>query len=208
MNQQLDSEYVLGVDASVIIGHGVEQGFSRNTLCLDELLARARLRPRREAEHDPEWKHFATYAVICADRSVLSYLRTPAGSESRLHGLRSIGIGGHVNTDDAETDSLWSAAALERAALRELHEEIFLPADCRLDFMGLVNDDSNDVGRVHIGLVYRCPLKSDDMSTARETALTDCRMLSCGELTETRDLYETWSQFLIERALDYIFEPA
>ena len=101
----------------------------------------------------------------------------------------------------------WTETALDRAALRELHEEIVVPGEYRMDFVGFVNDDSNPVGRVHVGFVYRCELPTADRSAARETALTDCRMLTRRELVDTRDLYETWSRFLIDEALDRIVSP-
>ncbi len=208
MNQSISVEHVLGMPAEVLYRHGIGQGFAAGTLALDDMLAQAELRPREDAERDPSWKHFATYTVVCADRRVLSYLRTKSGSESRLHGLRSIGIGGHVNTKDADAPDRWSAAALERAALRELHEEIVVPGEHGLSFAGFVNDDSNPVGRVHIGLVYRCTLERGIESAARETALTDCRMLTRHELADGRDLYETWSQLLIDHALDRILFQA
>ena len=207
MNKSVSVEYVLGMSAQVLHDHGVGQGFSAGTFRLDEMLVHAELRPRHEVENDPAWKHFASYAVVCAEGRVLSYQRTTAGSESRLHGLRSIGIGGHVNTEDGAVSERWDKTALDRAAVRELHEEIVVPGEYRMDFIGFVNDDSNPVGRVHVGLVYRCELTTTDQSAARETALTDCRMLTRRELVDSRDLYETWSRFLIDKALDRILSP-
>jgi len=210
VSQSTSVEYVLGLPAQILIRHDVGQGFTGDTFCLDDMLVHAELRPRDEAETDPSWKHFATYAVVCTDRHVLSYLRTKAGGESRLHGLRSIGIGGHVNPGDGAGGARrWSAVALDRAALRELDEEIALPAERRLDFIGFINDDSNPVGRVHIGLVYRCALTSGRLATAQEAAITDCKMLAGPELVAGRDRYETWSQILIDQALDRIlFQPS
>ncbi len=207
MDESFSVEYVLGVSAQLLCDHGVGQGFSPGTFRLDEMLGHAELRPRHEVENDPAWKHFASYAVVCAGSRVLSYQRTMAGGETRLHGLRSIGIGGHVNTEDGALSEGWDERALDTAALRELHEEIVVPGEYRMDFVGFVNDDSNPVGRVHVGLVYRCELTTADQSAARETALTDCRMLTRSELVDGRDLYETWSQFLIDQALDRIISP-
>lgn len=207
MNKSVSVEYVLGMSAQVLHDHGVGQGFSAGTFRLDEMLVHAELRPRHEVENDPAWKHFASYTVVCAGGRVLSYQRTTAGGESRLHGLRSIGIGGHVNTEDGAVSERWDKTALDRAAVRELHEEIVVPGEYRMDFVGLINDDSNPVGRVHAGLVYRCALTTADQSAARETALTDCRMLTRRELVDGRDLYETWSRFLIDQALDRIVSP-
>ena len=207
MDKSVSIEYVLGISARLLRDHGVGQGFSAGRFRLDEMLGHAELRPRHEVENDPTWKHFASYAVVCAGGRVLSYQRTTAGGETRLHGLRSIGIGGHVNTEDGALSERWDEAALDTAALRELHEEIVVPGEYRMDFIGFVNDDSNPVGRVHVGLVYRCELTTADRSVARETALADCRMLTRRELADGRDLYETWSRFLIDHALHRILSP-
>jgi predicted NUDIX family phosphoesterase len=204
MTHSTEVEHVLGLPAEVVREHGVHQGFNDDLAALDHLMAHVTLRPRPEAESDSTWKHFATYAVVCADGKALSYLRTSHGGESRLHGLRSIGIGGHVNPEDGVTDQQWSAEAIERAALRELDEEIEVPGEYRLDCIGFINDDSNPVGKVHIGLVYRCALEVSTISTAREAAITECRMLSRDELNGECDQYETWSQFLISDAIDLI----
>lgn len=204
MTEISDVEHVLGLPADIVREHGVHQGFNDDLAALDNLMAHVTLRPRPDAENDPTWKHFATYAVVRGDNRVLSYLRTSHGGESRLHGLRSIGIGGHVNPEDGVKTRRWSAQAIERAALREIHEEIEVPGEYSLDCIGFINDDSNAVGRVHIGLVYRCVPAETSVSTAREAAITECRMLSRQELIGECDQYETWSQFLIHEALDCI----
>lgn len=204
MTNTSDVEHVLGLPAEIVREHGVRQGFNDDLAALDNLMAHVTLRPRPDAEHDPTWKHFATYAAVRAEKNILSYLRTSHGGESRLHGLRSIGIGGHVNPEDGDETKRWSAQAIERAALREIHEEIDVPGEYSLDCVGFINDDSNPVGKVHIGLVYRCALSETSVSTAREAAITECRMLSRDELNNECDQYETWSQFLIRDALDII----
>ena len=82
-----------------------------------------------------------------ADRVFLMH-RTDAGGDPRLHGRASIGVGGHLNPVDDGDDALMAGLR------REWSEE--LEADWEPDFrlIGLLNDDSNPVGAVHLGVVF------------------------------------------------------
>ncbi len=108
---------------------------------------------RREAERSPEWKQVIPYCLVRSGGSWLLLERLKAQSEARLHGLYSLGVGGHINPCDAEgTNDL-----IEAGAWRELGEEIGVKnpdRSLRLQPLGLLNDDSNEVGAVHVGLVF------------------------------------------------------
>lgn len=121
---------------------------------------------RRYAEQHPEYKQVIPYVAVCRDEEVLCLARLKAQGERRLHGLRSIGVGGHVNPcDDAGPDCLF-----EQACHRELHEELVLPpeAPLRLTPVGVLNDDTTEVGAVHIGAVYHLDAAGLEVSI-RET---------------------------------------
>lgn len=112
------------------------------------------LRGRKEAEcceQDPSWKQLLPYAVVSDDAGLIyCYTRGKAGGEGRLHGNISIGLGGHVDVAPAEGQSL--KALLVEECNRELMEEANLPS-APLEFIGLICDPTNDVGRVHLGLL-------------------------------------------------------
>ena len=157
---------------------------------------------RDRAEHDPTFKQLVAYNVVRCNGDYLAYLRGQRQGEARLRGNRSIGVGGHINSGDQAT--LFLDDHLKAAALRELHEEIRVPNNMELRFAGLLNDDSNDVGSVHLGLVYVAelgPQSTDPAALKRQQSVAQLVFASPEELLRDREQFETWSQLLID-ALD------
>lgn len=153
--------------------------------------------PRGPAETDLSQKQIIPYVVLSADGKVYSYARGKAGTEARLHAKRSVGIGGHINPCDAgET----LAETVRRAALRELREEIGATIGSAIRSskpIGLVNDDSDPVGQVHVGICFLVELYEADIEP-REDALRDGRWCTIEDLRADRAAYETWSQIVID----------
>jgi predicted NUDIX family phosphoesterase len=151
---------------------------------------------RAAAEEDPSHKQLIPYCVFrCGDR-ILHYTRGKSGGESRLHAKISVGVGGHVNPVDTGGGKT-GPAAYHAAVTREIEEELDLPDAHTHRIIGLLNDDSNPVGQVHLGIVHLVELKSEAVSS-REEALADLGFLPLAELYGPRfeDL-ETWSRFCI-----------
>lgn len=153
---------------------------------------------RAEAEEDPSLKQLIPYIVVTCGERVLQYRRGSGSGETRLLKKRSLGIGGHINDKDGLGKD-FDAAAYERSLLRELEEELHLPDS--FDFsqikpLALLNDDSNAVGKVHLGVVHQCELLSDEI-TAREEAIAELRFFSHDELQQRVEEFESWSQIVI-----------
>jgi len=151
---------------------------------------------RRYAEDHPEFKQPIPYVAVCREDQVLCLTRLSAQGEKRLHGKKSIGVGGHINPCDQEGSDLFASACT-----RELHEELVLP-NIELDLtpVGLLNDDTTAVGAVHVGLVYR--LNASDIEVAiRETSAMAGDFESLSSLEElarsAEPPYETWSTLLL-----------
>ncbi|MCD6497161.1 MAG: DNA mismatch repair protein MutT [Deltaproteobacteria bacterium] len=117
---------------------------------------------RRWAEQDSSLKQTIPYCMVTCGDQVLALQRLMGGAEARLHGKRTIGVGGHVNPRDAEPSADLGAMGpladvigrtLACAAWRELNEEVSLPPAKSVEVVGVVNDDGNSVGSVHFGLV-------------------------------------------------------
>ena len=146
--------------------------------------------PRSGAETDPAHKQLIPYVVIKQNAHYFSYLRSKSGGESRLHGRRSIGIGGHINHQDQ---------SLAHGIARELQEEMTLPknANSSVHLAGLINDDTNAVGAVHLGVVYILELPPGERPQSADPALQDLRPCTPAELRATLQEYESWSQILI-----------
>ncbi len=185
------------------------QGFLAATPSVLARLERsASFRPRAAAEEDPEWKQLIPYCVVQRGDTVLCLERLSAQSEHRLHRRLSIGVGGHVNPVDAPLEG-----AVARGLLRELHEELRLPRDCgEPRFLGLINDDSNAVGRVHVGLAFVLRLAAGSKISVRETRkmvgrfspLADLRSPASAGVAESSKLwqhhrrFESWSTIALE----------
>jgi predicted NUDIX family phosphoesterase len=144
---------------------------------------------RPVAEESPEWKQLIPYVVVRDGEDVFLMERTGAGGDARLHRKASIGVGGHLNPVDEGEDPLMVGLA------REWGEE--LDADWKPDFrlVGLLNDDSNPVGSVHLGVVFE--VLADGRAVAvRETDKLSGRFASPAEVGAAWDRMETWSQLV------------
>jgi predicted NUDIX family phosphoesterase len=151
---------------------------------------------RAEAENDPSHKQLIPYCVFrCGDR-ILHYTRGKSGGESRLHAKISVGVGGHVNPVDTGGGRTGSDA-YHAAVTREIEEELDLPEEHEHRIIALLNDESNPVGQVHLGIVHVVDLKSDAVNS-REDALTDLGFTPLADLNGALfERLETWSQFCI-----------
>jgi predicted NUDIX family phosphoesterase len=173
---------------------GLFHGFTdRVAQYLPGLLDPARLRflPRDEAEHDPSFKQLIPYLVLRHAGAVYHYRRV-AGGEKRLSSKRSIGIGGHVSSDDGDI-----GGAYRRGLHRELAEEVELQGGYRERCVGLINDDRTPVGQVHLGIVHVLDLELPKVR-CREDSLAGAGFAQPAELRREIEAFETWSQFLLE----------
>jgi predicted NUDIX family phosphoesterase len=151
---------------------------------------------RDDAEHDPSHKQIIPYAIFHHSGRFLRYVRSRKTGEQRLAAKASLGIGGHINTDDA------AAASLERGTYlagveREIAEELTIQDRWRQRVVALLNDDSNDVGQVHLGVVHLVDLDSDRVAPNEDT-ISDVKFLSRDELAGERERLETWSQICLD----------
>ncbi|HCQ39724.1 MAG: hypothetical protein CMP30_04015 [Roseibacillus sp.] len=152
---------------------------------------------REAAEDDPGFKQIIPYSIFRFGNHYLHYVRGKSGGESRLHAQGSLGIGGHINPVDERSDPLGHATYIAGVA-REIDEEIALPARPQQKIVALLNDDSNPVGRVHLGVVHLFELESME-AQAREDALSDLQFKSTEELQgPLYDLLESWSRFCVD----------
>jgi predicted NUDIX family phosphoesterase len=171
----------------------------------DKVLSAAEFRVRDEVEDDPTYKQIISYTVLTVLNKglIFSYRRGAGGGEGRLHGLRSLGVGGHVDESDAvgSSEGMAGQYAYSSAVGRELDEEIaFVPAEKPYDgFAGYINDDSNAVGAVHLGFVREVRLATTGVTIKETSALVAPGFVAISSLASLRDRFETWSQILIDK---------
>lgn len=149
---------------------------------------------REAAEGDPSFKQIIPYGIFVHEGKVLHYTRGGAGGEARLHDKGSLGIGGHINPVDwkGENEGISTYMA---GVEREVQEELNFGCSWTQRVIGVINDDSNEVGAVHLGIVHLFELDGQDVRS-NEDAIANIRFLSLEELREAPlfDKLETWSQ--------------
>jgi len=153
---------------------------------------------RPQAESDPAYKQIIPYALIAFQNSVLHYVRGKKAGEQRLIAKGSIGIGGHM-AEDADK-FLWHSTDEEtyRAGVeREVKEEIKIDTPYEDRIVALLNDDTTEVGRVHLGIVHIFKLKEPKVQK-REAMITGLTFLTKEELMARRESLESWSQICLD----------
>lgn len=165
---------------------------------LDAILSRGNnfFLPRAQAENDPTHKQIIPYALIAHGDTVLHYVRGKKAGEQRLVSKGSIGIGGHMNDTD-ETLFAWDEQAYRAGVEREVSEEIKIDSPFEDQIVALLNDDTTEVGRVHLGVVHVFRLAEPKVEK-REAMITNLGFLSKTELMARRDTLETWSQICVD----------
>ncbi|HEY5792806.1 MAG TPA: hypothetical protein VIS74_05870 [Chthoniobacterales bacterium] len=190
-------ENVLVIKRSLFEELGAFQGFCAEApRYLEKFLKRENnyFLPRSRAEEDPTHKQLIPYVVFTHANRILRYVRGAKSGEKRLVAKGSIGIGGHINDED-EGLFAFDDQAYAEAVKREISEELRLPGGWTLRLAGLINDDGNEVGRVHLGVVHVCELPSGEVG-AGEKAIAKLEFLTADELRAEEDALETWSQIV------------
>jgi len=194
-------EQVLVVERNVVDRVGSFQGISFAVdRFLDALFSPGTLRfiPRPQAEEDPAYKQIIPYVLMTDGDRYLTYVRGTRAGEQRLVGQRSIGIGGHINpADDLPLFSSDYREAYGAAVEREVAEEVVVDAAHPDRMVALLNDDSTEVGRVHLGIVHYWCFPSLRIRK-REKMITRLSFMNPTELREVRDTMESWSQLCLD----------
>ena len=161
--------------------------------------------PRGPAETNPELKQIIPYVLLVHGDRVFHYVRGKKAGEQRLVAKGSLGIGGHMNDGDEGLFAL-DRDAYNVAVQREVAEEVFIETPYTNHVVALLNDDSNEVGKVHLGVVHIFRLESD-AARKREAMITESGFLTIPELRARRDALETWSQLCLD-GLDRLLAAA
>ena len=195
-------EHVLVVPTQIFHALGSFQGFCADTERYRNVLLDAtniQFRPRSKVETDPGFKQLIPYMIFChtdlsGNVSIFQYVRGKGMGESRLHQKRSIGVGGHIAAGDQGQDS---ADIYREGMLRELHEEVVMRTTFTERCVGLINDDSTEVGRVHLGIVHRLDVAEPNI-LSNESDLIESGFMPLEELRKHRDQMESWSAISLD----------
>jgi len=195
-------EQVLVVPTQFFHTLGHFQGFSTDIDRYRDVLLDAenvQFRPRSEVEIDPGFKQLIPYMIFChtdssGNVSIFQYVRGKGMGESRLHQKRSIGIGGHIAAED---QGQHSADIYREGMLRELYEEVVLHTTFTERCVGLINDDTTEVGRVHLGIVHRLDVAEPNV-ISNEADLIESGFMPLDELRKHREQLESWSAISLD----------
>ena len=166
--------------------------------------------PRPAAEQEPRYKQVIPYVILAYGDSVFSYVRGRSSTEGRLVGLRSIGIGGHISDKDAALPGLElhneaRVSGLHRlyidAVRREAEEEVSIDCEYEAHEVAVLNDDQQEVGRVHFGIVHVFRLGAPRVSK-KERLVSEAGFVSAAELAPSIAEFEGWSQICIRAICD------
>ena len=196
------TEHVLVVPTSLFHQLGHFQGFCADTeKYLGPLLQSDQVsyQPREAMEEDPSFKQLIPYVIFqyvdpAGETHVFQYTRGKGQGESRLHAKMSIGIGGHISSDDAAKSS---NDAYAEGMQRELAEEVRIDTAYDERCVGLINDDETEVGKVHLGVVHLFTV-AEPMIEPNEDEILDTGFRPVSELRKQLDRMETWSSIAFD----------
>jgi len=191
-------ERVLCFKRSLFEELGVFQGLNREVARYLPVVTAAKnltYLNRSEAEQDRRYKQLIPYVLIVCNGKILRYRRGKGGQETRLHGLFSVGIGGHIAEEDHGLFS--SDRGYQDGMRRELMEE----ADIKVTDsapVALINDDSTEVGYVHFGVVHVVQVP-DESVASRRSGIVAPEFVAIADAVKDLSVYETWSRFCLEQ---------
>jgi len=142
---------------------------------------------RPVAELSPEFRQIIPYVIIRSGDDYFVLVRTKKQTEARLHHKLSLGIGGHINPGQSLLEGLQ----------RELDEEVSIGTSYGMEFVGIVNDDSTDVGRVHLGVAYVLDAAGKEVRV-KETEKMTSEWMPRSALRDARGAMESWSQIVYD----------
>jgi predicted NUDIX family phosphoesterase len=191
------SENVLVIDNSLLHAHITGKSgrliADINEQIFNEIIENQTFMSRDEAEYNFNYKQVIPYVTIRNGNDYLLLKRTQKQTEKRLHDKYSLGIGGHINPVPHDSED----NIIMQGLYRELNEEIFLNEPGQLHFIGVINDESTSVSRVHLGLLYVLDVLSPGYQVL-ETELMTAQWVPKEKLTDFYPSFETWSQIVYD----------
>lgn len=158
---------------------------------------------RSEAEQDKRYKQLIPYVLLIRNDKILRYRRGRGGQETRLHGLYSVGIGGHISQEDHGLFS--SDRGYQEGMRRELMEEAGIDAG-HGPAVAAINDDSTEVGCVHFGVVHVVRVPGENVA-GRRSGIVGPEFIPMADAVKELSGYESWSRFCLEH-LDLLLAKA
>jgi len=189
-------EYVLAFPTEMLEHIGAFQGISFEVDKYLEIILNPKNHTfikRKDAETNPAYKQLIPYALFLCENSFFVYRRGKLLAEKRLLGNYSLGIGGHISV----TDPGLFGSSCEDGLKRELNEEVYIDSPYNQRIAALLNDNSNDVGKVHFGIVHVLTLDKP-LVRPKEKSINETKFLGIDELQKDIEGFENWSKICIQ----------
>ncbi|MFJ7363279.1 hypothetical protein ACIQWQ_04040 [Peribacillus frigoritolerans] len=172
-----------------IVLDDIEKGHFMEIACRDYIFMNRDL-----AENDECFKQIIPYAFLTYKENVFVLRRLRMQNETRLHNKISIGVGGHINPKEYGNGNI-----IENGLFRELNEEINIKSTqiITTNFYGVINDDSNEVGKVHLGFVYQIELANMNIEILEKDKMVG-EWIPKKEILDYYKDMETWSQIIMD----------
>ena len=192
----ITDEHILVVHRDKLFPDGLPEGFMQGVVRKNIEEYEGRIRKHGEFLHRPamevdeRYKQIIPYFVFTHSNRLFLVQRSAKASEQRLASKYSLGIGGHVREDDVDSNDIakWGA--------REFHEEVVFDGNITVMPLGIINDESSPVGRVHLGVVYLVHGDSDAIEVKEE--LAGGALCTAEECEALYDKMEPWSQLVFD----------
>jgi len=192
------AEEVLCVRREDIFPDGAWHGFVSKDLDRYQSIIRERyvFKPRADVEEDPGYQQIIPYVVFRHGNRYFLTHRLRASSERRLRKQYSLGVGGHINPSD-----LRSGDPIADGLKREWEEEVAYDGQFDAELLGLLNDESAPVSKVHLGVVFLVDGDTPNI-TIRETKKLGGELLTLDEMRRLYLQMESWSQIVYDRLVE------
>ena len=185
-----DDELVLGIERERVMGTDAWLGILHGDIepYLAAFAKHGEFRRRGDAERDPTFKQIIPYLLMRDGDRLFLMKRSRAGGDARLFDRFSIGIGGHLDPGDGDVLG---------GLRREFSEEMTADWDPEPELLGLLNDDRELVGQVHLGVVFTAEARGRGLDV-RETDKLAGGFATHVEVSEVYENLETWSQHVFD----------
>jgi predicted NUDIX family phosphoesterase len=202
-DEKYSEEHVLVFQTQLLEQRGMFQGLSFELDKYRDIIHNPKnhiFLKRKDAESNPAYKQLIPYALLQFKDTIFVYRRGKLLAEKRLLGNFSLGIGGHISV----TDPGLFGTTYEDGLKREINEEVNIESRYTQRIVALLNDDSNDVGKVHFGIVHVLTLEKP-LVKPREKSINETRFLNMSELQKDIDKFENWSKICIQH-IQYVID--
>lgn len=185
-------ELVLVVKREKMFPHGAWQGLKavNGDEYLSIIAQEKEFLPREHMETDPAFKQVIPYLIFKHGEKYFLMQRQSKSTDQRLKNKHSLGIGGHIRQEDMESSDIidW--------ARREFEEEVSYSGNYTVNTLGMLNDDTDAIGQVHVGYVFL--LEGDSANITVKSELKSGQLLTLEECEPYYASMENWTKIVFD----------